>query len=104
MWPKPSGSLRPSALGQQNISDIKARIATEGPLSTHAFDTKIEGKREMWSRPPHKKALDKMWYAGELATSHRENFIKISSVNYAEKTLLVNTTNYRGDYRISLLR
>ena len=65
-----------SSLGQQNIRDIKARIATEGPLSTHAFDTKIEGKREMWARPPHKKALDKMWYAGELATSHRENFIK----------------------------
>ncbi len=65
-----------SSLGQQNIRDIKARIEAEGPLSTHAFDTKIEGKREMWSRPPHKKALDKMWYAGELATSHRENFIK----------------------------
>ncbi len=65
-----------SSLGQQNINDIKARIKTEGPLSTHAFDSKIEGKREMWSRPPHKKALDKMWYAGELATSHRENFIK----------------------------
>ncbi len=65
-----------SSLGQQNIRDIKARIAAEGPLSTHAFDTKIEGKREMWARPPHKKALDKMWYAGALATSHRENFIK----------------------------
>ncbi len=65
-----------SSLGKQNISDIKARIEAEGPLSTHAFDSKIEGKREMWSRPPHKKALDKMWYAGELATSHRENFIK----------------------------
>ena len=65
-----------SSLGEQSIKGIKARIAAEGPLSTHAFDTKIEGKREMWSRPPHKKALDKMWYAGELATSHRENFIK----------------------------
>ena len=55
---------------------IKKRIETEGPLSTHAFDSKIVGKKEMWDRPPHKRALDHMWYAGELATSHRSNFIK----------------------------
>ena len=30
----------------------------------------------MWARPPHKKALDQMWYAGTLATCHRENFVK----------------------------
>ena len=55
---------------------IKARIEMEGPLSTHAFDTKVTGQKKMWSRPPHKLALDYMWYAGELATSHRENFKK----------------------------
>lgn len=55
---------------------IKKRIQTEGSLSTHAFDSKILGKKEMWDRPPHKRALDHMWYAGELATSHRSNFIK----------------------------
>ena len=55
---------------------IKARIADEGPLSTQAFDTKVAGTGKMWSRPPHKLALDYMWYSGELATSHRENFIK----------------------------
>ena len=55
---------------------IKARIAKEGPLSTHAFDSKIKGKKQMWSRPPHKLGLDYMWYAGELATSHRESFKK----------------------------
>ena len=55
---------------------IKDRIEKEGPLSTHAFDTKITGKKQMWSRPPHKLGLDYMWYAGELATSHRENFKK----------------------------
>jgi uncharacterized protein len=31
---------------------IKQRIAAEGPLSSHAFDTKITGKKEMWDRPP----------------------------------------------------
>ncbi len=55
---------------------IKARIEQEGPLSTHAFDTKIEGKKQMWARPPHKLALDYMWYAGELSTCHREGFTK----------------------------
>ncbi|MEM8697486.1 MAG: crosslink repair DNA glycosylase YcaQ family protein, partial [Pseudomonadota bacterium] len=54
---------------------IRQRIEEEGPLSTHAFDTKAASK-EMWARPPHKMALDHMWYAGELATSHRENFTK----------------------------
>lgn len=63
----------PDAAGRARI---KERIAREGPLSTHAFDTKITGQREMWSRPPHKLALDFMWYAGELATSHRVNFNK----------------------------
>ena len=55
---------------------IKNRIGRAGPLSTHAFDTKITGPKKMWSRPPHKLALDYMWYAGELATSHRINFNK----------------------------
>jgi uncharacterized protein YcaQ len=65
-----------SGLGQGEIARIRARIAAEGPLSTHAFDTKIGGAREMWARPPHKKALEQMWYAGVLATAHRENFVK----------------------------
>lgn len=55
---------------------IKDRIAREGALSTHDFDTRIEGERQMWHRPPHKLALDYMWYAGELATCHRVNFTK----------------------------
>lgn len=54
---------------------IKARIRDEGPLCTKAFDTKVK-KKAMWQRPPHKLALDYMWYAGELSTSHRENFTK----------------------------
>ncbi len=55
---------------------ILSRIEREGPLSTHAFDTKVEGKKQMWDRPPHKRVLDQLWYAGDLATSHRENFAK----------------------------
>lgn len=55
---------------------IITRIRNEGPLSTHAFDTKVLGKKGMWARPPHKLALDYLWYCGELATCHRENFTK----------------------------
>ncbi len=64
-----------SGLGQAEIAAIRRRIEAEGPLSTHAFDTKA-ASREMWARPPHKKALDQMWYAGDLATAKRENFVK----------------------------
>ncbi|MEL7482583.1 MAG: crosslink repair DNA glycosylase YcaQ family protein [Pseudomonadota bacterium] len=63
-------------LPRQERAAIKARIEAEGPLCTKAFDTKIQGKKEMWSRPPHKLALDYLWYAGELSTAHRENFTK----------------------------
>lgn len=60
----------------QERDRIKARIAQEGALSTQAFDTKIDGPKEMWSRPPHKRALDYMWFSGDLATCHRVNFTK----------------------------
>jgi uncharacterized protein YcaQ len=63
-------------LGPDGRNSIKDRIRDEGPLCTKAFDTKVIGKKEMWKRPPHKLALDYMWYAGELSTSHRENFTK----------------------------
>ncbi len=57
-------------------AEIIERIRREGALSTQAFDTKIDGPKEMWKRPPHKLALDYMWYAGDLATCYRENFRK----------------------------
>ena len=55
---------------------IKDRIRAEGPLCTKDFDTKIAGDKRMWSRPPHKLALDYLWYSGDLATAHRRNFVK----------------------------
>ena len=63
-------------LGDAGRDAIKARIRQEGPLCTKAFDTKVKGEKKMWARPPHKLALDYMWYAGELSTSLRENFTK----------------------------
>ena len=69
-----------SNLGQDSIRDIKARIEADGPLSTHAFSSELNAESKTWALPPHKRALDKMWYAGELATSHRENFVKFYDV------------------------
>tara|TARA_R110001599_G_scaffold60790_1_gene168766 strand:+ start:2492 stop:3658 length:1167 start_codon:yes stop_codon:yes gene_type:complete len=69
-------------LDERGRAEICARIEAEGPLSTKAFDTKVAGKREMWRRPPHKLALDYMWYAGELSTSHRENFTKFYDLTH----------------------
>lgn len=57
-------------------AEIKARIDAEGALSTSAFNTKIKGEKQMWDRPPHKIALDYLWNAGELSTSHRISFRK----------------------------
>ena len=63
-------------LAEDHLDHIRRRITEEGPLSTHDFDTKIQGAREMWKRPPHKIGLDYLWYAGELATYHRDGFTK----------------------------
>lgn len=65
------------ALAGMDVQAVKQRIAQEGPLSTHAFDTKTDGARGMWSRPAHKIALDYLWYAGELATCRRDGFTKV---------------------------
>lgn len=62
--------------GSDLMHDIKARIASEGALSTQAFDTKNDRPKEMWARPPHKRALDYMWLTGDLATCFRKDFIK----------------------------
>ncbi len=90
-----------SGLAQAQVRAILARIEREGPLSTHAFETKIEGPREMWARPPHKKALDQMWYAGKLATSHRKNFVKYYDLGhrvFPEKSTGFPTQSQANDW------
>lgn len=65
-----------SGLAKDTVADILKRIEKEGPLSTHAFQSDKPDKSQMWARPAHKKALDQLWYAGRLGTSHRKNFVK----------------------------
>ncbi len=76
MQAKKANSAWFAAMPDENErAKILARIEREGPLSTHAFDSQSR-KTEMWGRPPHKLALDYLWYAGDLTTSHRHNFTK----------------------------
>ncbi len=62
-------------------AEIKARIAREGALCTSDFDSEGPKPTEMWHRPAHKLGLDYMWYAGELATCHREKFVKFYDIS-----------------------
>lgn len=90
-----------SGLGQAEIQSIRKRIELEGALSTHAFETKVD-RREMWARPPHKKALDQMWYAGELATCYRENFVKFYNLSERIFTPLPDDVGCDDDHINSL--
>lgn len=83
---------------------IKDRIRDQGPLSTEAFDTKVpQHKKKMWARPPHKLALDYMWYAGELATSHRVNFKKYYDLAENVFPAALTNTHYTDEAQIDWL-
>jgi uncharacterized protein YcaQ len=61
-----------------DVDALLRRVADEGPLSTQAFDSPApDAPRAMWQRPAHKVGLDYLWYAGELATCHRDGFTKV---------------------------
>ena len=62
--------------GPEARAAIRDRIAAEGALCTRDFESEMDGPKEMWKRPPHKQALDYMWYVGELATCYRDGFTK----------------------------
>lgn len=90
-----------SMLDKNGRDEIKHRIWKEGALSTQAFDSKVNGKREMWARPPHKLALDYMWYSGELATCYRQNFTKY--YNLAERVFPKNIEKHDDTAQIDWL-
>ena len=62
--------------GPRERKKILMRIEREGPLSSRDFVSKTDKLKDGWIRPPHKFALDYMWYSGVLATAHRKNFVK----------------------------
>ncbi len=57
-------------------ASYRQRIAEQGPLSVKDFAPEAPQNRDAWKRTTHKAGLDHMWYAGELATAHRRNFVK----------------------------
>lgn len=53
------------------------RIRAEGSLRSKDFTSdKAAVPKAVWSKPPHKKALDYLWFKGDLAVSKRVNFSK----------------------------
>ena len=84
-----------NSLDKGLLDAVLRRVADDGPLSTRDFDTSAKGPREMWQRPPHKTALDYLWYAGELATSHRDGFTKYYDL--AERVFPDTLRNQRLD-------
>ena len=63
-------------LNADGIADILEKIRADGALSTHSFESDKSPPRVMWDRPAHKQTLDYLWYAGQLATCYRKNFVK----------------------------
>lgn len=92
--------------GMSNAAErmqIEQRINEEGPLCTSNFDTKIKGEKKMWSRPPHKLALDYMWYIGELSTSHRVGFRKFYDLTHKVIPEHILDNNLSDDAQIEWL-
>ena len=62
--------------GSEHHESVRRRIEQDGPLSTKDFESAETRNRAQWTHPPHKRALEYLWYSGTLTTSHRTNFIK----------------------------
>lgn len=62
--------------GEKHHRLVYERIVTEGPLSTKDFERAVSKSKGAWSLPPHKRALEYLWYSGKLATAYRKNFVK----------------------------
>ncbi|MEE9335395.1 MAG: crosslink repair DNA glycosylase YcaQ family protein [Granulosicoccaceae bacterium] len=70
---------REGLLNSSDQRELIDKIVNDGPLASkdfkhHEFATPASG--EIWSKPAHKRTLDYLWLKGELAVSHRKNFIK----------------------------
>ena len=62
--------------GSEHHENVRRRIEQDGPLSTRDFESTEKRNKAQWTQPPHKRALEYLWYSGTLTTSHRTNFIK----------------------------
>lgn len=74
-WVESTGMGKRMPNARQRRALVK-RIEKEGPLCSRDFTSKGPNIDAGWVRPAHKFGLDYLWYKGELATSHRTNFVK----------------------------
>ncbi len=70
---------REGVLNNAEQAELIDKIVSDGPLASkdfkhHEFTKPASGA--IWSKPAHKRTLDYLWLKGELAVSHRKNFIK----------------------------
>ncbi len=83
MWRRQFRRMEKKMSKYYDLSDLEfwqnqiiSKITNDGAVSTRDFKSKINTDKKIWSRPPHKRILEYLWYSGELSTSHREKFIK----------------------------
>ena len=76
-WMKPSGD--------KAVKDVLRRIEAEGPLRSRDLEDPRESRSGWWDWKPAKKALEQLFFEGELMVTEREGFQK--SYDLAERVL-----------------
>ena len=76
-WMKPSGD--------KAVKEVLRRIEAEGPLRSRDLEDPRESRSGWWDWKPAKKALEQLFFEGELMVTEREGFQK--SYDLAERVL-----------------
>ena len=63
---------------EKTLSQVRERIAREGPLRSQDFEHDRKGQAAgWWDWKPQKAALEYLWFSGELMVTRREKFQKV---------------------------
>jgi uncharacterized protein YcaQ len=78
IWRKPWWRERMGEDPDKVITQVRERIAREGPLRSLDFEHKQQGvSSAWWGWKPQKAALEYLWSTGELMVTRREKFQKV---------------------------
>jgi hypothetical protein len=79
IWRKPWWRERMGEDPDKVITQVRERIAREGPLRSLDFEHKQQGMppAAWWGWKPQKAALEYLWSTGELMVTRREKFQKV---------------------------
>lgn len=94
------GSALPSVRARETI---RKRIEEEGALCSRDFENTTKKRIGGWRRPPHKVALDYLWHAGVLTTSHRANFHKFYDLTERVIPASVRQRNIENRHQVDWL-